>query len=184
MAFALRSRDLQPLESASYLLCHNRGLHLQTLEPNRICLTLHSSVSSGLLERTAATSEIAQSSQHGQVLTGRKSWTALLLMCCMTLDFRTSSPVMMRACSVVSDSSRPHGPQPTRLLYPWSFSGKKTGVGRTPLGDLQTQGSNPGLLHLLRWQADSLPWSRLGSPCLMMAVLSICHGLNGACRGA
>ena len=31
--------------------------------------------------------------------------------------------------SVVSDSSRPHGPQPTRLLYPWDSPGKSTGVG-------------------------------------------------------
>ena len=31
--------------------------------------------------------------------------------------------------SVVSDSSRPHGLQPTRLLGPWDFPGKGTGVG-------------------------------------------------------
>ena len=31
--------------------------------------------------------------------------------------------------SVVSDSSRPHGLQPTRLLSPWDFPGKSTGVG-------------------------------------------------------
>ena len=31
--------------------------------------------------------------------------------------------------SVVSDSSRPHGLQPTRLLRPWDFPGKSTGVG-------------------------------------------------------
>ena len=31
--------------------------------------------------------------------------------------------------SVVSDSSQPHGPQPTRLLHPWDFPGKSTGVG-------------------------------------------------------
>ena len=31
--------------------------------------------------------------------------------------------------SVVSESSRPHGLQPTRLLHPWNFSGKRTGVG-------------------------------------------------------
>ena len=29
----------------------------------------------------------------------------------------------------MSDSLRPHGPQPTRLLCPWDFSGKSTGVG-------------------------------------------------------
>ena len=32
--------------------------------------------------------------------------------------------------SVVSDSSWPHGVQPTRLLRPWDFPGKSTGVGR------------------------------------------------------
>ena len=31
--------------------------------------------------------------------------------------------------SVVSDSSWPHGLQPTRLLRPWDFPGKGTGVG-------------------------------------------------------
>ena len=33
------------------------------------------------------------------------------------------------SCSVMSDSSRPHGLQPTRLLRPWDFPGKSTGVG-------------------------------------------------------
>ena len=31
--------------------------------------------------------------------------------------------------SVASDSLRPHGLQPTRLLHPWEFPGKSTGVG-------------------------------------------------------
>ena len=31
--------------------------------------------------------------------------------------------------SVVSNSSRPHGLQPTRVLLPWGFPGKSTGVG-------------------------------------------------------
>ena len=31
--------------------------------------------------------------------------------------------------SVVSDSSQPHGLQPIRLLHPWDFPGKSTGVG-------------------------------------------------------
>ena len=31
--------------------------------------------------------------------------------------------------SVVSDSQRPYGLQPTRLLHPWDFPGKSTGVG-------------------------------------------------------
>ena len=33
------------------------------------------------------------------------------------------------SCSVVSDSSRPHGLQPTRLLRPWDSPGRSTGVG-------------------------------------------------------
>ena len=31
--------------------------------------------------------------------------------------------------SVVSDSVRPHRRQPTRLLHPWDYAGKNTGVG-------------------------------------------------------
>src|SRR5574342_521722 len=34
-----------------------------------------------------------------------------------------------RSHSVVSNSLRPHGLQPTRLLRPWDFPGKSTGVG-------------------------------------------------------
>ena len=33
------------------------------------------------------------------------------------------------SCSVASDSSRPHGLQPTRLLCPWDVPGKSTRVG-------------------------------------------------------
>ena len=33
------------------------------------------------------------------------------------------------SCSVVSNSSQSHGLQPTRLLCPWDFPGKGTGVG-------------------------------------------------------
>ena len=33
--------------------------------------------------------------------------------------------------SVMPDSLRPHGLQPTRLLCPWDFPGKDTGVGRS-----------------------------------------------------
>ena len=54
--------------------------------------------------------------------------------------------------SVVSDSSRPHGLQPTRLLHPWDSPGKNTGVDCHFLlqGIFPTQGLNPGLLHC-RW---------------------------------
>ena len=51
--------------------------------------------------------------------------------------------------SVMSDSLQPHGLQPTRLLHPWSFLGKSTGVGCHFLlqGIFPTWGSNPSLLH-------------------------------------
>ena len=35
----------------------------------------------------------------------------------------------MKVTQSVSDSSRPHGLQPTRLLCPWDSPGKNTGVG-------------------------------------------------------
>ena len=52
------------------------------------------------------------------------------------------------------------------LLCPWNFSGKNAGLGCHFLlqGIFLTQGLNPGLLHLLHGQADSLPLSHLGIP--------------------
>ena len=49
--------------------------------------------------------------------------------------------------------------------------GKNTGVGWHFLhqGIFPTQGSNPCFLHLLHWQADSLPMCHLGTPCLPLA---------------
>ena len=51
--------------------------------------------------------------------------------------------------SVVSDSLRPHGLQPTRLLCPWNSSGKNTGVGSHSLlqGIFPTQGLSPDFPH-------------------------------------
>ena len=61
------------------------------------------------------------------------------------------------------DSLRPHGLFPIRLLCPWVFPGKNTGMGCHFLlqGIFLAQGSN---LHLLHWQADSLPLSHQQSP--------------------
>ena len=61
--------------------------------------------------------------------------------------------------SVVSDSSRPHGLQPTRLLSPWNFPGKSTGAGCHFLlqGIFLTQGSNPGLPHCSQMLLPSEP---------------------------
>ena len=57
-----------------------------------------------------------------------------------------------------------HGLKPTRLLHPWDFPGKNTGVGchSLLLGLFSTQGSNPRLLH---WQVDSLyHWATWEAP--------------------
>ena len=56
--------------------------------------------------------------------------------------------------------------QPTRLLCPWNFPGKNTGVGCHFLlqGIFPTQRLNPRLLHRLHWQAGSLPLCYLGIP--------------------
>ena len=61
--------------------------------------------------------------------------------------------------SFMSDSLWPHVIQPSKLLLcPWNFPGKDTSEGCQLLlqGILLTQGSNPHLLCLLHWQADSL----------------------------
>ena len=72
--------------------------------------------------------------------------------------------------SVVSESLRPHALLPTRLLCPWDFPGKKTGVGCHFLlqGIFPTQGLNLGLLSLVYWQVDYLLLSHHGSPCLTL----------------
>ena len=53
------------------------------------------------------------------------------------------------------------------------FSGKNTGVGCRALlqGIFSTQGLNPCLLHLLHWQAGSLPLAPPGKASLARHVL-------------
>ena len=71
------------------------------------------------------------------------------------------SGMCVPSCSVMSDSVQLHRLQPTRLLSPWSFSGKNIGVGCYFIfqGIFLTQELN---LRLLHWQADSLPLCYLG----------------------
>ena len=59
----------------------------------------------------------------------------------------------------------PYDLYPARHLCPWDFPGKNTEMGCCFLfqGIFWTQGLNPHLLHLLHWQADSLPLCNLGS---------------------
>ena len=87
--------------------------------------------------------------------------------------FRSHLPLHMHMCcqvaSVVSDSVRPHGLQPTRLL-PWDVPDKSTGVGHHFLLQriFPTQGLNLGLLqyrrilyHLSHQESSRIP---LGAP--------------------
>ena len=75
--------------------------------------------------------------------------------------------------SVVSDSLRPHGLQPTSLLLPWDFPGKSTGVG-VPL---------PSLRLLISWlQSPSvviLEPKKIKSVTVSTVSPSICHELMG-----
>ena len=100
-----------------------------------------------------------------------------------TKDIHSPDHKYSCCCSVASRSNalRPHGLQHTRLLCPWDFPGKNTGVGWHFLlqGILLTQGKN---LHLLHWQAGSLPLSHQGSrkPNITRAqsnTTGLCHSL-------
>ena len=59
----------------------------------------------------------------------------------------------------MSDSLKPYGVYPARLLCPWDSPGKDTGVGHHVLlqGIFLIQAWNLHLLRLLHWQAGSLP---------------------------
>ena len=67
------------------------------------------------------------------------------------------------SCSVMSDSLRPHGVEPTRLLCPLNFPGKNTGVGCHFLLQqiFPTQGLNLHHLHcrliLYHWATKEVP---------------------------
>ena len=55
------------------------------------------------------------------------------------------------SCSVMSDSSRPHGLQPTRLLHPWDFPGKLLEWAAIAFSGLKLEAeifNHPGCLSL------------------------------------
>ena len=57
------------------------------------------------------------------------------------------------------------GLYPTRLLCPWDSLGKNTGMDcHALLQEILTKGSNLSPLHLLLWQAGSLPLASTGKP--------------------
>ena len=93
---------------------------------------------------------------HSNILASEIPWTkepgGLQCMGCKELDMTEYNILLLSftlkwSCSVASDSLRPHGLWPTRILSPWDFLGKNIGVGCHLLlqGSFLTQGSNLGL---------------------------------------
>ena len=80
--------------------------------------------------------------------------------------------------SVVSDSLRPHELYPTRLLHPWDFPGKNTGVGYHFLLQeiFPTQGLNRGLPHC---RQTLYRLSHLGPHLILMLKQEAKAGLTG-----
>ena len=97
--------------------------------------------------------------------------------------------VLCLVASVMPDSLRPYGLQPTRLLCPWYSLGKGTGVDCHVLlqGIFLIQGSNPSVLYLLHWWAGSLPLVPLGKPiycyilCLYLYTFTHTHPHTHTC---
>ena len=93
-----------------------------------------------------------------------KSYSCIVMRCQLSY-----CGLVPRSCLTLL---RSQGLQLTRLLCPWNFPDKDTGVGChfLPQGIFLTQGLNP---HLLHWQADSLPMSHVGSPQLSYIAMEI-----------
>ncbi|CAM9884602.1 unnamed protein product [Rangifer tarandus platyrhynchus] len=107
-----------------------------------------------------------------------------------------SSPDAATLCvlsqPVVSDSLRPHGLYPTRLLCPWNpCPGKNAGVGSHSLrqGIFPTQGLNPGPLpcgRLLQSSPDTTAWpwecelSQQGALCRAVPASGLSPVASGA----
>ena len=79
--------------------------------------------------------------------------------------------LLLFSCLVVSHSLWPHGLHSARVLCPWDFPGKNTGVGSHILlqGIFLTQGLNQRFLCLLHRQVDSVlaeqPWNKSRMTC-------------------
>ena len=108
--------------------------------------------------------------------------TMLCLPCPLPMFFVGWAELIQR---VVPDSLQPYGLWPARFLCPWDSPGKNTRVGCHALlqGIFPIQGLNPRLLHLLHWQAGSLPLAPPGKPRLCCVqgnqerLLGICQSL-------
>ena len=96
----------------------------------------------------------------------------LLVPTCL-ISHHSAYAKLLQSCLILCDS---HGLQPTRLLCPWDSPGKNIGVGSHFLlqGIFPILGSNPRLLCLLYWQADSLPLVPLEPTMVYTLLLYLC----------
>jgi len=138
--------------SPSALFCYCLKFHFLTVDSARLCFTiiLPGLPLSGRLEKyPEETCQFCKfSSELAATAAAAKSLQSCPTLCDPTDGSPPGSPVpgILQArilewvaisfsnawkwsCSVVSDSLQPHGLQPTRLLHPWDFPGKSTGVG-------------------------------------------------------
>ena len=119
-----------------------------------------------------------------KVLGTVKSTSAKVMECKLNMQgfiIKEQKSHCVCACSVTQSflTLQPHGLYPTRLLCPWNFVGKNTGVGCCfRLQEIFfTQGLNLPLLNLLHWQAGSLPLHHLRNPTGVIKMsLKICQG--------
>ena len=105
----------------------------------------------------------------------RGAWWATVRGVAAVVSLET--PSRARAHSVMSDTLRPHGLQPTRLLCPWDFPGKNTGVpsprawrpdfpGAARAQEVATHSS------ILAWE---IPWTEEPGGIQSMALQSQTH---------
>ena len=73
--------------------------------------------------------------------------------------------------SVVSDPQRPQGLQPSRLLRPWDFPGKSTGVGCHCL--LRKLPYGPAILLLGIYPEKNMIWKETCTPIFIVALFTI-----------
>ena len=89
--------------------------------------------------------------KEGTTFSTRKSTESFCHHSQVTVPEMSPRYPQMKSFSVaqLSNSMQPHGLYPSRLLYPWDFLGKNTGVGRHFLlqGIFLTQGLKPCLMH-------------------------------------
>ena len=73
----------------------------------------------------------------------------------------------------MSDSLKPHGLQPARLLCPWGSPSKNKGLLSPAPGDLPDPGIKPDSLVAPALQADSLLLNQWGSPLLAVQAYKL-----------